>query len=321
MAMTMPTLELENGDAMPALGLGTWKAAAGEVGAAVRTAIELGYRHIDCAPIYGNEPEIGEALAHAIATGMVRRDELWITSKLWNNRHLPKDVIPALKATLADLRIDCLDLFLVHWPVAVRPDVHFPEKGADFLAPHEAPIEDTWAAMEDAVDAGLCRHIGVSNFSPARLRRLIATARRTPEANQVECHPLLAQHELLALCRAKRIILTAYSPLGSPDRPARLHRTGDPLLLEDPVVREIGRERGISPAQVLLAWAVNRGTSVIPKSVTPARMAENLAAASMVLEADQMKRLAKLDRHYRFVDGSVWAMDGSPYTTAWLWDE
>lgn len=319
--MMMPRLELENGDTMPALGLGTWKSAPGDVGQAVRTALELGYRHLDCAPIYGNEAEIGEALAGALADGVVSRGELWITSKLWNNRHLKADVMPALKQTLKDLQLDYLDLFLIHWPIAVRPDVHFPEKGADFLTPEEAPIGETWAAMEETVDAGLCRHIGVSNFSPARLRRLIAGARLRPEANQIESHPLLAQQAMLELCHAERMILTAYSPLGSPDRPARLHRDGDPSLLENPVVLEIARERGISAAQVLLAWAVCRGTSVIPKSVNPTRLAENLAAAAVVLDAEQLERLAGLDRHHRFVNGAVWEMDGSPYTIKWLWEE
>lgn len=319
--MTMPLIPFENGDAMPALGLGTWKSGPGEVGAAVETAVALGYRHFDCAPIYGNEAEIGEAFASVIAAGLVKREELWITSKLWNNRHLRQDVIPGLKQSLADLRLDYLNLFLIHWPIAVRPDVHFPEKGADFLAPGEAPLEETWAAMEEALDLGLVRHIGVSNFSPPRLRRLLDHSRHQPEVNQVECHPLLAQRELLELGGGRGVVLTAYSPLGSPDRPARLHRGDDPNLLHNEVIAAIAREAAISPAQVLLAWAVNRGTSVIPKSVNSQRMAENLAAAEVVLDAVQMRRLAALDCGYRYVDGSIWAMEGSPYSVKWLWDE
>lgn len=318
--MTMPTLKFANGDLMPALGLGTWKSAPGEVGQAVREAIRLGYRHLDCAPIYGNEAEIGEAIAAEIADGSVARDELWITSKLWNNRHLKADVLPALKQTLADLKLDHLDLFLIHWPIAVRPEVPFPQKGADFLQPEEAPIEETWAAMEEAVDAGLCRHIGVSNFNPARLSRLIATSRLRPEANQVEAHPLLAQPELMETCRRENVIFTAYSPLGSPDRPDRLKRGDDPPMLDSPVVAGIATKHAISPAQVLLAWAVCRGTSVVPKSVNPKRLAENLAAASIQLDEADMRDLASLDQHHRFLDGSFWGMDGSPYTKEWLWE-
>lgn len=319
--MTMPLLAFKNGDTMPALGLGTWKAGPGEVGAAIQTAVDLGYRHFDCAPIYGNEPEIGESFATKISNGRVKREELWITSKLWNNRHLKTDVIPALKQTLADLRLDYLDLYLIHWPIAIRPDVHFPEKGDDFLTPEEAPLEETWAAMEDAVALGLVRHIGVSNFSPKRLLRLIETARISPEVNQVESHPLLAQSELLALGRKHSVILTAYSPLGSPDRPARLHREDDPHLLDHPVLAEIAAETAATPAQVLLAWAVTRGTSVIPKSVNPQRMELNLAAASIQLSDDQMHRMAALDCGYRYVDGGAWCVDGSPYSTDWLWNE
>ncbi len=304
---------------MPALGLGTWKAAPGAVGAAVTAALGCGYRHLDCAPIYENEPEIGGALAAAFAQGLVKREDLWITSKLWNNKHLRDDVLPALKRTLADLRLDHLDLFLMHWPVALKPDVHFPQRGEDFLAPEEAPLEETWAAMEEAVDAGLVRHIGVSNFSPARLRRLLGSARIRPEANQVECHPLLAQNELLALCRAENVILTAYSPLGSPDRPVHLHHADDPPLLDSPVIREIAATRNATPAQVLLAWAVHRGTSVIPKSVKPARLAENLAAAELPLDKDEMRAIDGMDRGHRFIDGGVWAMEGSPYSLEWLW--
>ena len=306
---------------MPALGLGTWKSAPGEVGAALKEALEAGYRHFDCAPIYGNEAEIGETLGSAFRSGSVKREELWITSKLWNNRHLRADVLPALKQTLADLRLDYLDLFLVHWPIALRPDVIYPASGGDFLSPDEAPLEETWAAMEEAVDAGLCRHIGVSNFSPARLKRLIAGARIRPEVDQVESHPLLPQTGLLEVCREENVILTAYAPLGSPDRPARLQRGDDPPLRDAPLIETIATKHGISPAQVLLAWAVCRGTSVIPKSVNPDRMRQNLAAASVVLDAEDMLGLASLDQGYRFINGAIWAMEGSPYGLDWLWNQ
>ena len=318
--MTIPTLKFANGDVMPALGLGTWKADPGEVGEAVKAALDIGYRHFDCAAVYGNEKEVGAALAEAIASGQVKRGDLFITSKLWNNAHLGADVLPALQQTLADLRLDYLDLYLMHWPIAHRPDVFYPQSGDDFLTPEQAPLEDTWAALESCADAGLCRHLGVSNFNPKRLLRLIDNARIRPEVDQVESQPLLAQKDLLEICREHGVIFTAYSPLGSPDRPARLQRGDDPPLLKAPMIEAIARKHAITPAQVILAWAICRGTSVIPKSVTPARLAENFAAASVELNVEDMAALDTLEQGHRFLDGSFWGMDGSPYTKEWLWE-
>ncbi len=317
----MKTFSLRNGDRMPALGLGTWKSEPGEVGSAVREALRVGYRHVDCSPIYFNESEVGEALAASFRDGIVAREELWITSKLWNDRHAPEDVIPALRQTLTDLRLDYLDLYLVHWPVVLRKGVTFPESGTDFLPLSEVPLEATWRSMERAVDEGLVRHIGVSNFSAAKVGALADAARIPPEVDQVELHPYLQQNDLLAFCAARGVRVTAYSPLGSRDRPDRLREPGEPVLLEDPVIAEIARETGATPAQVLIAWALERGTSVIPKSVNPARIRENFEAASLTLPEHAMARIAALDRHRRYIEGDIWAMEGSPYTVEGLWDE
>lgn len=317
----MRTLAFRNGDQMPIVGLGTWKSNPGEVYTAVREAIRIGYRHIDCAAIYGNEAEIGAAVRDAIREREVKREELWITSKLWNDAHLREHVEGALQKTLRDLGLAYLDLYLIHWPVAHKPGVVFPRGSGDFLTLAEAPLEATWAGLEAAVDAGLTRHIGLSNFSSKKIRELLSRCRIRPEVDQVELHPLLQQRELLSYCASQEIVVTAYSPLGSSDRPARLKSADEPSLLDHPVIVAIAQARGCSAAQVLLAWHVCRGVAVIPKSVRPARLRENFAAAEIALTADELARIAALDRHYRFLNGNVWAVPGSPWTLQSLWDE
>ena len=318
---SMLTFSLTGGDRLPALGLGTWKSPPGAVYAAVKEALAIGYRHIDCAPIYQNEPEVGKAIAESIASGMVSRPDLWLTSKLWNNAHAPEQVRPALEKTLADLRVDCLDLFLIHWPVVFRPGVVFPRRSEDAIALEEVPISATWQALEDCVARGLTRHIGVCNFSIAKLDALCRQAAIRPAMNQIELHPYLQQQPMLEFCRENGILVTAYAPLGSGDRPAAMKKSGEPTLLDNPVVQRLAAKHGATPAQVLLAWGLGRTTVVIPKSVHPERLRQNLAAADLVLDAQDMADIAALDRGYRFVDGAFFTGPGSPYTLANLWDE
>jgi len=317
----MRTATFANGDSMPLLGLGTWKSAPGEVGDAVREAIRLGYRHIDCASVYANEPEVGEAIRCAIDAGEVKREELWITSKLWCNAHGRDHVEPALRRTLADLGLAWLDLYLIHWPVPIKPGVAFPTSGDDLLPPAQVPLESTWEGMEAVLEAGLTRHIGVSNFSSRKLHQLLAHGRIRPEVNQVERHPLLQQPALVADCAAEGVHLTAYSPLGSQDRPAALKGTDEPVLLDNPVIGAIAAEHGCSLAQVLIAWQLQSGISTIPKSVNPARLQENLAAADITLTPTDLERIAALDQHLRLVDGSFWLLEGGPWSLQTLWDE
>jgi len=317
----MRTLKFSNGDEMPALGLGTWKSKPGEVYNAVREAIKMGYRHIDCAYIYMNEAEIGQAFADAFNEGDVKREDLWITSKLWNSFHLTNDVRPAIEKTLKDLQLDYLDLYLMHWPVALQPGVGFPQSEDDFISLSEIPISETWKAMQACLKDELTRHIGVSNFTIKKIKDLLSKCELRPEANQIELQPLLAQNDMLEFCNQENIVVTAYSPLGSTDRPAQFKAPDEPNLMKNPTIVEIAEAHGYSPAQVLLRWAVQRGTSVIPKSVNPVRMKENLEAATIELSEDDMKKINALDQNRRILTGGFWHAPGLGYTKATLWDE
>lgn len=317
----MQTVSFRNGDEMPIIGLGTWKSEPGAVYDAVLEALRTGYRHIDCAPIYGNEEEVGEALADAFENDIVSRDELWITSKLWNDAHAPDDVRPAIEETLSDLQLETLDLYLMHWPVALKPGVTFPESPSDILAPEELPPATTWEAMETLVEAGLTRHIGVSNFSISKLRSLMEAADRTPEMNQIELHPYLQQSEMLAFAEDEQIPLTAYSPLGSKDRPDQMKAADEPVLLEDPTIKNIADRHEATPAQVLISWAIHRGTAVIPKSTSPNHIRENLEAVELTLTEDDLEEISTLNRGRRYVAGRPWCMEGSPYSQESLWDK
>ena len=316
----MKTLAYLNGDQMPILGLGTWKSAPGEVYTAVREAIRIGYRHIDCAHLYNNEAEIGHALRDAIKDGEVTRAELWVTSKLWCNAHGRDRVEGALKQSLQDLGLAYLDLYLIHWPIPLKPSAVFPTCAADFATLEEVPLASTWAGMEAAVAAGLTRHIGVSNFSAKKLGDLLPHCHIQPEMDQVELHPLLQQPELVAYCKAQGIHMTAWAPLGSSDRPDFVKAPDAPVLLENPVIRSIAEARGCTPAQVLLAWHLHRGIAAIPKSVNPSRLRENLAATEVELTPADLEQIAGLDRNYRLVDGAFWAVEGGPWTVQSLWD-
>lgn len=317
----MKMLQFANGDSMPILGLGTWNSSPGEVYKAVKEAIAIGYRHIDCAAVYGNEAEVGEAISDSINEGLVSRDKLWITSKLWNNSHAPGDIQPALEKTLSDLQLDAVDLYLIHWPVLIRPGLVYQNSGKDLITLDEIPISQTWGILEDLADKGLCNHLGVSNFSIAKIKKLLETARRAPEMNQIELHPYLQQPEMLEFCQANNIHLTAFAPLGSANRPDRLKVENEPVLIEDPVVNDIAGKHQASPAQILIAWSMHRNVAVIPKSVSPARIKENLEAVNISLSKGDLAALKALDLHRRYVSGTFWTMEGSPYTLENLWDE
>jgi alcohol dehydrogenase (NADP+) len=310
-----------NGDKMPALGLGTWKAAKGEVYQAVRKAIEIGYKHFDCAYIYGNEHEIGQAIADAIKNGEVTRQELWITSKLWNNRHKAEHVQPALELTLKDLQLDYLDLYLIHWPVALKYDVGFPAFGHELVSLNEISLTETWEAMVKLKNNNLTKHIGVSNFSIDAINQITADTEVCPEVLQIEIHPFLQQKNVLAFANQNNILLTGYCPLGSADRPANRILDNEPKLFDNEIIKKIASEKEVTPAQIMLAWAICRGTSVIPKSVNAARLKENLQAAEIELSVAEMNEISTIDKNYRYIKGDFWCLPDSDYTFEKLWGE
>ena len=285
---------------MPMLGLGTYKLSEEELGDAVEAALRSGCRLLDCASSYGNEAAVGAALRRAFARGAATRADVFVVSKLWNTAHAPEAVEAACRRTLADLGVDYLDLYLVHWPVCYEPG----QRPGDVPA---VPLAATWAAMERLVDAGLVRQIGTSNFTCRQLAALLAGARIAPAVNQVEFHPLLQQRAQRAFCAAHGIALMGYRPLGNNSSPRRGAATPDVLQL--PAVRAVAARHGATPAQAVLAWAVRCGVAVVAKSARPARIAENMASLALAdaLDADDLRALDALDAHIRTCGSAYYA--------------
>jgi alcohol dehydrogenase (NADP+) len=229
----------------------------------------------------------------------------------------PEDVQSALTISLSDLQLSYLDLYLIHWPVVFTKGTYWPASAKDMLSLDVLPIAKTLQALESMVDMGLCRHLGVSNFSIAKLKKLVDSVRIKPEINQIELHPYFQQSAMLEFCSRNEVHVTAYSPLGSPG----MRSEGKKVLLEDPVVESIATKREGTPAQVLISWAIQRGTAVVPKSTHPLRIKQNLDSTKLSLSAEDLQEIAGIDQNLRYFDGSFFVFEDGPYSLKNIWDE
>lgn len=280
---------------MPALGFGTLISDSRRTREVVRTAVETGFRHLDAAERYRNEADVGEALKDVFDAGTVRRDDLFLTTKLWNNNHRPERVKPALQSSLRRLGVEAADLYLMHTPFAFRPgDDQDPRDDSGAVVYDDGvTLEETWAAMEELVDAGLTRAIGLSDIDVEGTRRIVTASRIKPAVVEVEAHPYHPQWELYDYCRAEDIALLAFAPLG---------HALEPRLLDDPVIVAIAADAGKTPAQVLLAWGIQRGTAVLTSSVSATRIAENFDVTALSEHAmDQISHHLQTRRRFNSV--------------------
>ncbi|XP_076908680.1 NADPH-dependent aldo-keto reductase, chloroplastic-like [Bidens hawaiensis] len=310
MATGIHFFDLKNNTRIPSVGLGTWQSEPGLVGQAVYAAVKVGYRHIDCAQIYGNEKEIGVALKKLFDEGVVQRDDLWITSKLWCNNHAPEDVPVSLGNTLKDLQLDYLNLYLIHWPARTKKGT----SGFGNMIPTDIPA--TWKAMEACHDNGMTRGLGVSNFSSKKLGDLLKVARIPPIVNQVECHPSWQQTKLREFCKSNGVHLSGYSPLGSPGT-----KWLKSNVLQHPILTSVAEKVGKTPAQVALRWGLQMGHSVLPKSTNEARIKENFDVFDWSIPDDLFAEMSKIEQA-RLVRGEFLVNDssGAYKSVEELWD-
>jgi alcohol dehydrogenase (NADP+) len=275
---------------MPALGFGTLIPDATETRNATRTALEAGFRHFDCSERYRNEEQVGQAIREALQAGSVDRNELFITTKLWNNNHRPERVQPAIEASRDRLQVEHIDLYLIHTPYAFRPgdDQDPRDQNGNVIYDKGITLMDTWRAMEDLVDRGICKAIGLSDVNLEQLREVAEQAKIKPAVVQIESHPYLPETEILEFCKTNGVVMLAFAPLGHGIKPG---------VMEDPVILAIARRVNKTPAQVLLAWAIQRGTAVLTTPKTPDRAKENFDVS--VLPGDAMQQIDAIQTRQR----------------------
>ncbi len=305
------TINVDN-QVMPLVGLGLWKIDPDTVAQTVYDAIKAGYRHLDSAADYANEVEVGQGIARAIADGLCSREELWITSKLWNTYHRKEHVEAACRRSLADLGLDYFNLYLVHFPIALQfvdfadrypPEWLFdPQVAQPGMQLDRVPLSETWGAMEQLVEAKLARQIGVCNYSASLLHDLMSYANIKPAMLQIESHPYLTQEALIRTAQSYDIAVTAFSPLGSLSYVAIDMASEAETVLTQPVVLAAAERAGATPAQVVLRWGLQRGTAVIPKTTNPQRLVENLSLSDFSLTDEEMAAISGLNQNRRFND-------------------
>ena len=297
---------------IPPVGFGLWKIPEDQCASVVYQAIKSGYRHLDSASDYGNEKEVGKGIKQALDDGLCSREDLWITSKLWNTYHAPEHVQPAMERTLEDLQLDYLDLYLIHFPIALEY-VPFktrypaqwlfdPEATSPVMKPAKVPLSQTWGAMESLVHKGLTKQIGVCNYNTGLLHDLLSYAKIKPSMLQIEAHPYLTQEKLLRMCAQNDINVTAFSPLGALSYVELDMASENQSVLTQQTVIDAAKRLNKTPAQVVLRWGVQRGCSIIPKTTKEVRMKENLSLFDFELSEQEMRDISALNQNKRFND-------------------
>ncbi|XP_069679203.1 1,5-anhydro-D-fructose reductase-like isoform X2 [Periplaneta americana] len=294
--MAVPTVGLNNNIFMPVLGLGTSQAKPGEMLQVVKDAIDIGYRSFDTAKIYGNDHEVGEAIREKIAQDTVKREELFVTNKLWCSYNREDLVVPNCKKTLEAMGLDYLDLYLIHFPTALKEGDHFlPKDENDKIIYSDADYVDTWRGMEKCVELGLVKSIGLSNFNSQQIDRVLEIATIKPVVNQIECHPYLNQSKLINFCKEREIVIMAYAPFGRPGSKVFYIRHDTPLLFEDPKLQGIASKHGKTVAQVILRYLIQHGVVPIPKSSNINRLQQNIDVFDFELSLDELATIDALD--------------------------
>ena len=322
---SVPRIALKSGETIPSIGMGTFgsdRYGSDEVSAAVGGAIRFGYRLFDCASVYGNEDRIGVIFEEAVKTGVVKREELFITSKVWNDMHGPGKVLVSIEKTLKDLRLGYVDAYFVHWPF---PNYHAPGCDGDSRNPDSVPFSvdrfmSTWEQMETLHKRGLARYIGMSNMTISKLEAVLPRCKVQPALIEMEQHPSFQQEELFNYCKAQKIAVIGYCPIGSPNRPERDKASGDVVDTELTEVVAAARAHNVHPALVCLKWAVQRGSIPIPFSVHEKNWQANLRTVTEdPLSVNEMELLKKAERGCRLVKGQVFLWPGAK---SWeeLWD-